>query len=117
MAGEIVKKFGAWLTATLTSSTTSQEVNLGYPFQKLLVLIPTLGASGTSTVHVSNASGGTFFPLYALDDDATGDFVNATTAATTTKAVIFDIGGAQFVKVVSGASQTSEIYNIRGFNP
>ena len=117
MAGQDEKRYGEWMTATLTSSATSEEVNLGYSFQKLLVIIPTLGASGTSTVHISNTAKGTFVPLYALDDDATGDFAHATAAATTTKAVIFDIGGAQFVKIVSGASQTSEVYNIRGFNP
>lgn len=105
-----------WYTATLTDSTTSGAVNLGYPYNKLLVLIPTLGSSATTTVTVAMTATGTYFPLYRLKVDNTGDFVDTTGAATTTKAVIFNIGGAQHIKIVCSASQTSEVFYVRGFN-
>jgi len=117
MAGEVGKQFGAWKTATLTSSTSSSAVDLGHSFQKLLVLIPTLNTSGSTTITVAMTSAGTYFPLYALKSENTGDHVYTTGGATTTKAVVFDIGGAQFIKIVCSASQTSETYYVRGFNP
>ena len=104
--------FGTWQTEAVTGATSS-EFDLGQDFRRVLVLIPTI-TSGTVTVHVTNAAGGTYFPLYALDDDATGDFASATTAATQTKAVVFDVGGAQYVKVVFGAAQVAETIWIRG---
>lgn len=88
------------------STTESEEVDLGKEYKKLLVLVPTI-TSSTVSVEVAKSSGGTYFPLYRLDDDATGDFADATTAATTTKAVIFNIGGAQFIKILCGSAQTT----------
>lgn len=112
-----IKKFGVWKTVTLTATTTSAEVDLGYIYQKLLVLIPTLGDAGATTIHVAMGTGETFLPVYAFDADATADFAHATTSATTTKAVVFNIGGVQHIKVVNATSQTSETYYVRGINP
>ncbi len=106
-------KFGVWRTDTIATGTSTAEIDLGNIFEKVLVLIPTI-TSGTTTVHVSNVSGGTFYPMHALDDDATGSFVHATSAATTTLGVVFNIGGAQHIKVVFGASQTTKTVTVRG---
>ena len=106
-------KFGVWKSDTISSGTSTAEIDLGNTFEKLLVLIPTI-TSATTTVHVSNASGGTFYPMHALDDDATGSFVHATSAATTTLGVVFNLGGAQYIKVVFGATQTAVTVTVRG---
>ncbi len=106
-------KYGPWLTDTISSGSSTAEINLRDNYKQVLVLIPTI-SSGTTTVHVSNASGGTFYPMHALDDDATGSFAHATSAATTSLGVIFNIGGAQYIKVVFGASQTAVTVTVRG---
>lgn len=103
---------GDWLSESVTG-TISSEFNLGKSFRKVIVLVPTI-TSSTVGISISNASAGTFFPVYTLDADATGDFLHATAAATTTKAIVFDIGGAQFVKIDFGASQTTETIYVRG---
>jgi len=108
---------GRWITATVAiTETVSGEVDLGEVFRKVLVLVPTLD-NATVTVHVAKESGGTFFPIYALDDDATGDFPHATTALTTAKAVIFECG-AQHIKIVCGAAQNggARTFYARGLN-
>lgn len=109
-----------WKTALIdisVSATLSAEVDLEAKYEFLTVLIPTI-TSSTVTVHVAKESGGTFFPMYALDDDATGDFAHATTAATKTHAVIFRIGGVQFIKISCGSTQTTtdKTFYVRGFN-
>jgi hypothetical protein len=114
-------KFSAWKTATIDISeddNNSNEVDLEGVFSFLTVLVPTI-TSSVVTVSIAKESGGTYFPLYALDDDATGDFVHGTTAATTSKAVVFNIGGAQFVKVVCSSNQETadKVFYVRGFNP
>jgi hypothetical protein len=115
---EIIPAETKWLTATVTKGgTTSNEVDLGASFKELLVLIPTLDQA-TTTVHVAKESGGTYFPLYAFSQAATGDYAHATTAATTTHAIVFKIGGARFIKIVAGASQTTaeRVFYLKGTN-
>ena len=110
---------GAWKTVTLayaTDDTLTPEADLGDNFEFMTCLIPTI-TSSTVTVHVAKGSGDTFFPMYAMDDDATGDFVHTTTAATTTHAVIFRIGGCQFIKIKCGSAQAANrTFYVRGFN-
>ena len=111
---------GVWKTALIdisVSATLSAEVDLGGDYEFLLVLIPTI-TNSTVTVQVAEASGGTFLPVYALDDDATGNFAHATSAATTTMAVTFRIGGVQFIKILCGSAQTTtdKTFRVRGFN-
>lgn len=110
---------GAWKTVLIDQSVDddlSSEVDLGDNFEFLTVLIPAI-TNSTVTVHIAKESGGTFFPMYALDDDATGDFTHATTQATTTHAVIFRIGGVQHIKISTGSSQSGdETFYVRGFN-
>ena len=110
---------GPWETVLIdidVDDTLSAEVDLGANYEFLTVLIPTI-TSSTITVHVAMASGGTFFPLYAFDADGTGDFAHATSAATTTHAVVFRIGGVQYIKIKAGSTQTTadKTFYVRGF--
>lgn len=101
--------FTDWETATIDAAgTTSAEVDLGMICNRVLVLIPTLGDTATTTVHISNKASGTFYPVYEFDADATGVFAHATSDATTSMAVIFEIGAAQYIKIVTSAAQTAE---------
>lgn len=102
-----------WVTTT-TTGTLSAEVDLGAVFPKVAVNLPATITSATVSLHISPTSGGTFVPLYALDDDATGDFASATTAGTAAKHVVFEVGAARYVKVAYGASQTAEVAYVKG---
>jgi hypothetical protein len=103
----ITPRCSEWKSATIASGgTVSGEVDLGGNYSRILVLIPTID-SATITPSVAMASGGTFFAMEALDADATGSFAHATTAGTGGEAVIFNIGGAQYVKLTAGAAQSS----------
>lgn len=96
---------GAWKTATIAKDATlSDVVDLGNSFGKLLVLVPTI-TSATVSVHISNESGGTYYPVQSFDADATGHFLHASTADTGGIALIFNLGGVQFVKIATGAGQ------------
>jgi len=110
-------KAGSFLDALVDISEDddlSVEVDLGASFEKLLVLVPTI-TSSTVGVQVAEKSGGTYYPLYRLDDDATGDFLDASTAGTTSKALVFNIGGAQFIKVSCGSAQAEDrTFRVRG---
>ena len=97
----------AWKSAVIASGgTLSAEVDLGKDYKRVLVIAPTID-SATINVKVATASGGTYYSMYILDADATGSFLHATTAGTGAIAVTFDIGGAQYVKILVGAAQSS----------
>ena len=110
----------AWIDAVITKDTdpnNSAEVNLVRAYEFLTVIIPTLSNASTTTVHISDKSSGTFVPLYMPDTNAVGDFAQITDDATTTKAITFRIGGAQFIKVVCADNQSANTtFRVRGFN-
>jgi len=88
----------AWYNAVITkdtNATTSAEVDLQGNYEFLTVIIPTLSNAATTTVHISDASGGTWFPMYMFDTAAVGDFAQLTDDADTTKAITYKMGGAQ----------------------
>lgn len=109
-----------WKAALLDFSVdadNSEEVDLEGAYEFLTVIIPTLAGSYTTTVHVAMTAGGTYYPLYMFDTAAVGDFAQITDGATTPKAITFRIGGAQYIKVVSGTSLSADItFYVRGFN-
>ena len=111
---------GPWKTVQIDvsdSDVLSDECDLGGEFQDLLVIVPTI-TSSTIGVNVAKDSGGTFYPLYILDDDATGSFLSATSAGTATLAVIFHIGGIRFIKITAGSAQAADRdFLVRGINP
>ena len=102
-------KCSPWKTASLAYATDDDltpEVDLGYPYDFLTVIIPTIESS-TVTVHVAQKSGGTFQALHEFDDDATGSFAHATTAGTGGITVAFRIPHMQYVKIALGTGQTA----------
>ena len=95
----------------------SEEVDLQEAFEFITVIIPTLAGAYTTTVHIAMTPGGTYYPLHMFDTAAVGDFAQITDGATTAKVITFRIGGAQYVKVVSGTSLSADItFYVRGFN-
>lgn len=96
----------------------SELVDLGKEYNKLLVFVPTID-SATVSVMVQRDGEIDTVPvvLHVLDDDATGSFLHATSAGTGGIAVIFEIGGCQFVRVVANANQSPDItFNVRGID-
>jgi len=111
--------YGGWQTVTVAQNgTTSSEVNLGREYRDVQVYAPALD-SATITIKPAKTNGGTAIQAYTFDADATGDFVNTTTARTTAGMNIFRDIGARYVTVVVGASQTSagRTFYVRGINP
>jgi len=107
--------YSTWETATIAVGTQlSDEVNLGIECSKLLVLIPTLSDAARTAVHVSDR-GTTYYPLYKFDEDAAEDLIVYTAAVTTTKAIIFDIGAVQYIKIYTDVAQDPAVsYQVRG---
>jgi len=103
------------VSSTITSGTSTSDIDLGAVCSRVLVMNPAI-TSGTITVHVSDSdsTSGTYYPLYHTKGEATGDSETATTAAETSKGVVFDIGAARYIKVVFGASQTAKTVKVRG---
>jgi hypothetical protein len=109
---------GAWKTGLIDQDVDDDltaEIDLGADFEEVLVLMPAI-TSSTITIHVSNVSGGTFYPMHQLDADATGSYASATTAGTAAKAVIFPCG-AQYIKISAGSSQAADrTFYVRGLS-
>lgn len=106
---------GAWQTTTLTSTTLSDEVDLGRDYARVLVLVPDLGDSADVTITMAKESGGTFYPMYRLDADSAVSLEGITTADQIAKAILFPCG-VQYIKILCSASQTSETFYVRGLD-
>lgn len=95
----------------------SQECDLERDYEFLTVIQPTLDGSHTVTVHVAMSAGGTYYPIYHLDADTTGDFAQITASSATARTLVFRIGGFQFIKIVVGTSvSTDKTFYVKGFN-
>ena len=109
-----------WYSALVDQSVDddlSEEVDLQGNFEFLNVIQPTLDGAHTATVHIAMESGGTYYPIYQLDNDTAADFQQITTGLATARSLIFRIGGAQFVKIVLGTGvTTNKTFYVRGFN-
>ena len=91
---------GEFKNATITITTDNDltaEVDLGRPYETLLVHIPAL-TSCNLTCYVAEKTGGTF---YALGKDIT------VAAGTGNFADVWEIGGHQFVKIGTSVAQTA----------
>lgn len=98
--------YGDWQTVTIAQSgTESAEVDLGGEFQDVQVYNPAID-SATITVKPVRTKSGTEVQAYTFDADASGDFVNTTTARATAGMNVFKDICAQYVKVVVSDSQT-----------
>ena len=99
--------YGSWVTGTIAiDGTSTDEINLGRDYDYIEIRIPAL-VSGALKLQTSNVTGGTFQDLGA----------SVTTAATTGQYNdVWKLGGYQFIKIVSSATQTTtaRVFNIRG---
>jgi len=98
--------YSSWKTGTIASGGTSTGViDLAKDYEFIQVILPTL-TSGTLKVQVSDTVGGTYQDLG----------VSHTTDATTGGySDVWEIGGYQFLKVVSSASQgAARTIKVRG---
>lgn len=92
--------YGQWKTAAAAAtSAAATEVDLGKDFSHVLALIPSI-TNASVTIEVSNTSGGTFYPLYGLKVEATGSEARITDSGDDPIAVVYYIGGAQYIKMV-----------------
>ena len=121
---------GAWRTATIDIDRAteftgddvdqfSDLIDLGKDFEYILVLCNSVITSATLAPWVQKTSAKDEVPVvvHALDDDATGSFAHATTAAVTQVAVIFHIGAIQYLRLRAGANQAAdETFSVRGFS-
>ncbi len=98
--------YGAWKAATIANNgTSSAEVDLGRDYDYMEIQIPTV-TSCTLKVQVAETTGGTF-----------RDLGNGVTTATTTGGFndVWKLGGYQFIKIVSSATQGAErLIRVRG---
>lgn len=114
-------KVSPWKSAVIaTGDVASAEVDLRDYYRKLMVLIPTL-TDTTVTVHVSNTSGGTWYPVHVFDrlndGDTSASFAHITVTGNGNIAVVFDIGGVAHIKVVIGAAEASDTtFLVRGID-
>src|SRR4030043_1591527 len=83
----------------------SSLVDLGADFEFVLVMCSSAITSATLAPWVQKTDSKAEVPVvvHALDDDATGSFAHATTAAVTQIAVIFHIGEIQYLRLRAGA--------------
>lgn len=104
---------GEWVTCVITSGTTSAECNLGRVYETVIVQIPAL-TSGTIAIQGGKYAGDTTKNIYTYNP-ADGHVDQMITAATTGDYfVVLPIGGFQFIKFVSGVSQTAETFYCQG---
>jgi hypothetical protein len=94
----------------------SKLVDLGGDFNKVLVTIPTITESVVG-IAVQETNNPAEVPVIVniLDRDATGHFAQATTAGTAGMNIVFDIGGAQFIRIKCGSNQAADrTFRVRG---
>jgi len=97
---------GEWKTATIASGgVLSAEVNLGRPYETLLIVIPTID-SAQITIPVAEKSGGTFQEVYVTNPADGGDKKVISALGTGGTTWVAPIGGFQFIEVKASAAQT-----------
>ncbi|KKN29859.1 hypothetical protein LCGC14_0839880 [marine sediment metagenome] len=110
-----------WKPALLDISVdadATEEVDLGADYEYMTVIVPTLTQASTLEAQIARESGGTFYPMWRWDGNSATDLVGTTSSITTTRALTFYIGGAQFVKVgVAGTNMSSDLtFYVKGFS-
>ena len=101
---------GSWKDAIIdidVDADLTAEIDLGRPYETLLVVCPALAVSATACIEVAEKSGGTFQDLYTTDP-ATGNNKKIISIAWTTGVFtwIVPLGGFQFIKVKLSENQT-----------
>jgi len=112
------KRIGNWISFEIdisTSTTVSDECDLGAPYEYMLLEVPTLTA-GTLSVQVLRASAGTARNLRGVD----GDGSDAALLADSSSGAFMwkvPICGAQYIKVTAGAAQAADrTFYVRGID-
>ena len=99
--------YGSWKTGTIAiNGNSTDEIDLDRDWDFIEIIIPTL-VSGTLKLQTSRHTGGSFQDLGA----------SVTTAATTgAYNDVWTLGGYQFIKIVSSATQvtTARVFYVRG---
>ena len=87
----------------------SKLADLGDNYDSVLVIIPTITSAVISLYIQRDGLIATVpVPLNIFDDDATGHFLHGTSAGTASIAIVFHIGGVQYLRVHSGANQGAD---------
>ena len=101
---------GSWKTVTIaqTPAVASSEVDLGRPYETLIVVCPALTTSATVSIQGAMVTGGTFQNIHTTDP-ATGNNKQVITAAFTSANFtwIAPIGGVQFITLTLSAAQAA----------
>jgi hypothetical protein len=108
-------KWTSWKTALIDISVDDDltaEVDLGYICDSLLMYIPTIDLAQVS-IEVSEKSGGTFADLYVTDPADGGNNQVISASGTGDFHWVVPLGGFQFIKVKTSASQTAGDVSIR----
>ncbi len=94
----------------------SKLVDLGGDFGNVRVILPAITSSTVGIMIQEGPNPAEVpMPLYILDDDATGNFLSATTAATTAMVIKFCIGGVRYIRVKCGSNQSADVsFKVRG---
>ena len=96
---------GDWKTATIAlNGTLSGEVDLGRPYDTLLIAIPTIDSAQVN-VQVAEKTVGTFQDVHVTEGDGTSAVVKSDIGTGGITWVI-PLGGFQFIKVQTSAAQT-----------
>ena len=104
---------GSWVTATIAKDgTQSAEVDLGRPYDTLLMVIPTIDTAQV-TIQIAEKSGGTFQDLYITDVADGGNNKAITASGTGALTWVVPLGGIQYIKVSTSAAQTTAAVAVR----
>lgn len=111
----------SWYSVLLdidVDADATEEVDLKGAYEFVTVIVPTLDQNSKLEAQIAMTSGGTFYPMWRWDDTSATDLVGQTSSITTTRALTFYIGGAQYVKIgVEGTdNSTDKTFYVRGFN-
>lgn len=95
----------------------SELVDLEENFSRVLVWIPALDASGAVSMYVQRNGEVDSIPLQiqAFKASAAGHYAQATNNGSGSVAVVFDVGGVQYLRMHVAANQTADItFHVRG---
>ena len=102
-----------YVLSPLEPGTTSNEVDLGRPYERVLIKVPTINSAQVG-ITASETTGGTFYPLYFYQPEAATSSQWLTTAGTGLVEVICEhLGGFQFIKITTSNAQTTAAVTFR----
>lgn len=98
----------------------SELIALGGAFEFVTVIMPALESTTPVTPYIQRGGGEDEVPVpmyFFHDIDADTDVIQSSVSATGGYALIFRVGGAEFVRLYCGTTQTADrTFYVRGFN-